>query len=105
MTPEEHIDQLMRIYETGGAEAVGEFSKTNPAEYIEAMVAFCNIESDDESPAELRDSMWATVRSEIIEQLSQGGFAKFDELIRLARGEVDDESVDRLEAFLRRLRN
>ena len=101
MTPEDRIDQLLRIYENGGIEAVSEFSNTNPAEFFEAMVAI----SDDESFAELRDSMWPMFRSAMIELLTQYGFAKSDEWIRIAREQVDDESADRLEDFLRRLRN
>ena len=105
MTPEERVDQLRRIYENGGAEAVDEFSKTNPAEYVQALVAICDTENDDESSAELRDSMWEMARSVIIKQLAQYGLTKSDEWIRIVREVADDESADRFEEFLRRLRN
>ena len=109
MTPEERIDQLIRIHENGGIEALAEFSNTNPAEFIEAIVAICNYESDHESDEEwlsgFRALVSKTFLAEIDELLTQGGFARFDEMIRRAREEGEGEAADSLEAYLRRQRH
>ena len=40
-------EQLPRIYEEGGDEALSEFVRTNPFEFIEAVEAFFIVENDN----------------------------------------------------------
>ncbi len=39
MTPKEYVEQLQRIYEEGGDEALSKFANTNPVEYLKAVEA------------------------------------------------------------------
>ena len=109
MTPKKRAEQLKRIYEEGGAEALSKFTdrlaETNPVEYIEAMEAVYILEGDDEELEEFQAKLSRNIQQSLDDHLSKDGFAGFDEMIRLAREQGEDEAADKIEAYLKRLRH
>ncbi len=105
MTPKERVDQLQRIYEEGGAEALDEFANTNPAEYLRAVEAIYIVEGDDEGLEEFQAEVSEAIRRAVDESITQGGFVVFDKMVRIAREHGVDDTADKITSYLQRLRN
>ncbi len=105
MTPKERVEQLQRVYEEGGDEALSEFANTNPVEYIRAIEATYIVEGDDEGFEEFQAEMSEACRRAVEDHLTQNGFAVFDELVRIAHGIGMDDAADNIASHLQRLRN
>ena len=105
MTPKERIEQLQRIYEEGGDEALAEFANTNPIEYLDALEAVYIVEGDDEGLEEFQAATSAEVRRAVEDLITRDGFVVFDELLRVARQNGMDDTADKITSFLQRMRH
>ena len=105
MTPKERVEQLQRVYEEGGDEALSEFANTIPVEYLKAVEACYIVEGDDEGLEEFQAEMSAACRRAVEDSLTQDGFAVFDKLVRIARENGMDETADKMASYLQRLRH
>ncbi len=105
MTPKERVEQLQRIYEEGGDEALSEFADTNPVEYLRAIEAFLIVEGDDEGLEEFQAAMSEEARRAVEDHITQGGFVVFDKLVRIARENGMDDTADKIASHLQRLRH
>ncbi len=105
MTPKERVEQLYRIYEEGGDEALSEFANTNPIEYLDALEAVYIVEGDDEGLEEFQATTSAEVRRAVEDLITRDGFVVFDELLRVARENGMDDTADKITSFLQRMRH
>ena len=104
-TAKARVERLLRVYEDGGEEALLEFARTSPTEYIEAIEATYIVEGDDEGLEEYQAEVSALSRKVVDDILTKDGFAIFDDLVRWARENGEDDKADRLESHLKRLRH
>ena len=104
-TAKARVERLVRIHEDGGEEALLEFARTSPTEYIEAIEAIYIVEGDDEGLEEYQAEVSAMSRDAVDDILTKDGFAIFDDLVRWARENGEDDKADGLESHLKRLRH
>ena len=104
-TAKARVERLLRVYEDGGEEALLEFARTSPTEYIEAIEAIYIVEGDDEGLEEYQAEVSAICRDVVERLITQDGFTVFDEMVRLARENGMDDRTDEMEAQLKRMRN
>ncbi len=99
MTPEERIDQLLRIYLEDGyiafSEALSEFAESNPGECVETVAAFCNLEGNEK----FRATVVATFQHVFEKILTNDGFAGLERLVRIARKNGMDDEADKIESY------
>ncbi len=105
MRPKERGEQLERIYEEGGDEALSEFANTNPIEYLDALEAIYIVEGDDEGLEEFQAATSAEVRRAVEDLITRDGFVAFDGALRFARENGMDETADKIASFLQRMRH
>ena len=105
MTPKERVEQLQRIYEEGGDEALSDFANTNPVEYIRAIEAFLMVEGDDEGLEEFQAAVSEAFRDAVDHHITRDGFKGVDELVRIARENGMDDTADKIASHLQRLRH
>ena len=105
MTPKERVEQLERIYEEGGDEALSEFVNTNPIEFLKAIEATYIVEDDDEGLEEFQAAMSEEARRAVEDHITRDGFRVFDELVRRARENGMDDTADKIASHLQRLRH
>ena len=104
-TAKARVERLLRIHEDGGEEALLEFARTSPTEYIEAIEAIYIVEGDDEGLEKYQAEVSTMCRDAVERLITQDGFAIFDDLVRLARENGMDDHADEWEAHLKRMRN
>ena len=95
-TAKARAERLLRVYEDGGEEALLEFARTSPTEYIEVIEAIYIVEGDDEGLEEYQAEVSAMSRDAVDDILTKDGFAIFDDLVRWARENGEDDKADRL---------
>lgn len=105
MTPKERVEQLQRIYEEGGDEALSEFANTNPIEYLRAIEATYIVEDDDEGLEEFQAAASEACRRAVEDHITRDGFVVFDELVRIARENGMDDTADKVASYLQGLRH
>ena len=104
-TAKPRVERLLRVYEDGCEEALLEFARTSPTEYIEAIEAIYIVEGDDEGLEEYQAEVSAICRDAVERLITQDGFTVFDEMVRLARENGMDDHADEMEAQLKRMCN
>ena len=105
MTPKERVEQLQRIYEEGGDEALSKFANTSLIEYLRAIEATYIVEGDDEGFEEFQAATSEAVRRAVEDHITRDGFVVFDKLVRLARESGMDDTADKIASHLQRLRH
>ena len=105
MTPKERAEQLVRLFEEGGEQALHEFATTKPIECLKAVESIYIIDEDFDGLDEFQAEVSEACRHGVEEQLTEDGFARFDEIVRLAREIGDDEAADKIESYLEWLRH
>ncbi len=105
MTPKERVEQLLRIFEEGGDEALSEFADTKPVEYVRAIEAVYIVEGDDEGLEEFQAAWSEAVRRAVDDHITRGGFVVIEKLVRIARENGMDDTADKIASYLRRLRH
>ncbi len=105
MTPKERVEQLQRIYEEGGDEALSEFADTNPVEYVRAIEAVYIVEGDDEGLEEFQMAASEAFRRAVDDSITQDGFVVWHDVVRIARENGMDDTADKIASYLQRLRN
>ena len=101
MTPKERVEQLERIYEEGGDEALSEFVNTNPIEFLKAIEATYIVEDDDEGLEEFQAAWSEAVRRAVDDHITRGGFVVIEKLVRIARENGMDDTADKIAAVIR----
>lgn len=105
MRPKERVEQLQRIYEEGGDEALSEFANTSPIEYLDALEAIYIVEGDDEGLEEFQVATSEAIRRAVEDHLTREGFVFFDDALRIARENGMDDTADKIASFLQRIRH